>query len=613
MSIKIIVQSLVTILICFIFYRLFKKKNSIVYFSGGRWWLTWLSLAIITLMDELTSIFYAPAEVYSFIGSNAIFFIIVTSLFIRYSTTKMIEISHILDNNGIKGGGVYSFSYIVLGPRVSFIAVSSILITYILTACISTVSGVENGAILIGFSQGSKYFLCVSIVWIIAFLNIIGIKGNAKFTFFVFFIAALVLSNLIVSGFMSIDSFAVEQIANSFSNSYEHLTGNGFISGYGFFTFGIASCILAYSGVESVIQTAKYVPSWKEIKKAYYFLALTVGIASPLIMILTLSSKVNVREHVGDLIPYFAFTLNGPIFGVLISLLAIFTLMMAVNISFVASSELIEKVAERYNFRWIVATNKNQSLYRIHIGFAIFNTIIIILTGANQGILAEMYALGLIASFTINMGSLIIYRYFKGTDEIKGYHTSSIGTIFAFIIFFSCFIYLLLHRPYGAILWISVTMVCFLIGIAVAKKRAPENKEIKQTDSKMGIVFYFSENDKIEKNVYFIKSNEKHNVSVEGVFITFYHPRNPIPVKIADNHFRFPIIGNQLLSNVYGIIELLKYEMPNTKFRFFIGWPKSSWIDRISTGFLVFQIMKLPKHYPEFDFFIYNNLEISNN
>jgi amino acid transporter len=265
MNTKIIVQLLVTVIIIIVFYRIFKKKHSIVYFRGGRWWLTWLALAIITLMDELTSIFYAPAEAYKFIGNNAIFFIVITSLFIRYSTTKMIEIAHILERNGIKGGGVYSFSYIVLGPTVSFIAVASILVAYILTACISTVSAVENGTAFFGLSQGWKYFLFISIIWVIAILNIIGIKENARFTFFVFFIAALVLSNLIVSGFMSMDSSSVEQIVYSFSNSYENLTGNGFVSGYGFLIFGIASCVLAYSGVESVIQTAGYVKSWKEM------------------------------------------------------------------------------------------------------------------------------------------------------------------------------------------------------------------------------------------------------------------------------------------------------------------------------------------------------------
>ncbi len=606
MSAKLIIQILVSAVIIYVFYRISRKKDSIVYFSGGRWWLSWLSLAIITLMDELTSIFYAPAEAHRFIGNNAIFFIIFTSLFIRYSTTKMIEIAHILENNGIKGGGVYSFSYIVLGPTVSFIAVASILVDYVLTSSISTVSAVENGATFFGMSHGWKSIFNLSIIWGIAILNIIGIKENARFTFFIFFCAALILINLIVSGLLNLDSGSMHQIGLSFSDSYHNLTSRGFAGGYSFFIFGIASCILAYSGVESVIQTAGYVKSWKEIRKAYIFLALTVGIVTPLIVTLALSSKINFADHTGDLIPHFAAMLNGPLFGIAVSFLATFTLIMAVNTSFVASSELLEKVAERYNFHWIAATNKRQSLYRIHIGFAIFNTIIIFITGGSQGILAEMYALGLIASFTINMGSLVIYRYFKGSGEIKEYYTSRIGTLVAFVIFLSCFVYLAIHKPYGTVLWVTVTAVFLTIGIIIARKRAPEIKEIKQTDNKMDIVFHFVENLEGPKNVHFVKPGEEVIISENpnDAFISFYHPRKPIPTKIAANHFRFPIIGNQILSNICAIIELLKYELPDVKFRFHIGWPTSSWIDRFSIGVMVFEIMKLPKTYPEYDFII---------
>ena len=73
------------------------------------------------------------------------------------------------------------------------------------------------------------------------------------------------------------------------------------------------------------------------------------------------------------------------------------------------------------------STNRRQSLYRIHILNASFYSAIILITGGSQKILAEMYALGLVASFTINMGSLLIYRYFTGTKEIRAYHTSRVG------------------------------------------------------------------------------------------------------------------------------------------------------------------------------------------
>ena len=196
---------------------------------------------------------------------------------------------------------------------------------------------------------------------------------------------------------------------------------------YGHFISSVAFCILAYSGVESVIQTAGLVRSWKEIRRAYLFLALTVGIVTPLVTILVLSSPIDFKAHEGDLVTYYATMLNGLPFGVTVAALASFTLMMAVNTAFVASSELLERVAHRYGFHWFIVTNRRHSLYRIHIASATFFSIIIMLTMGSQEELANMYALGLVASFCINMGSLILYRYFKGTAEGMTYLHQPVG------------------------------------------------------------------------------------------------------------------------------------------------------------------------------------------
>src|SRR4030065_43139 len=109
------------------FLFLLRKKALLTYFKGGKVWLTWLAIAIITLMDELTSVFYAPAEAFRFIGPSAVVFIGFTSLFIHYMTTRLVEIAEILEHHGIFGGGVYSFSYLVLGPIVSFLAVALLM------------------------------------------------------------------------------------------------------------------------------------------------------------------------------------------------------------------------------------------------------------------------------------------------------------------------------------------------------------------------------------------------------------------------------------------------------------------------------------------------------
>jgi amino acid transporter len=155
---------------------------------------------------------------------------------------------------------------------------------------------------------------------------------------------------------------------------------------------------------------------------------------------------------------------------------------MAVNTAFVASSELMERVAHRYNFGWIIKTNARQSLYRVHVLSAAFYSLIILLTGGSQKILAEMYALGLVASFTINMGSLLLYRYFTGTKEIRDYHTSRSGTLVMFVILFSCLIFLCVTKPYGLALWLGATVFFMVVGIRVAKHRAPENIQTAMTD-----------------------------------------------------------------------------------------------------------------------------------
>ena len=133
---------------------LLRRKDLLGYAKGGKWYLTWLAIGVITLMDELTSVFYAPAEAHRFIGTQAIFFIAFTSLLMRFLSSRMVEIAQILERNDMRGGGVYSFSYLVLGPAASFVAVASIMVDYILTACISTVSAVINGTAFLPIGAG---------------------------------------------------------------------------------------------------------------------------------------------------------------------------------------------------------------------------------------------------------------------------------------------------------------------------------------------------------------------------------------------------------------------------------------------------------------------------
>jgi amino acid transporter len=589
-----------------VFIYLYYKKDTLTYFRQGKWWLTWFSVAIITLMDELTSIFYAPAEAFRFIGLNAIFFIIFTSVLIRFLSTRMVEIAEILERNNVKGGGVYSFSYIVLGPTISFIAVASIMLDYILTAAISSVSAVENGLSLFPILHGGHFAIALIFIWLIAGLNIAGIRENARFTYNIFAVAMIVILNLVLSSFLKTDTQTWAGMLGSMKHTVIQFNGqHGIPIMYLIFIGSISSCILAYSGIESVIQSAGYVRNWKDIRKAYLFLAVTVGIITPLISAFALSSGVDLKLHETDLITFFATKLNGVVFGMVVGLLASVILVMAVNTAMVASSELLEKVCERYGFTWFIKTNSKNSLYRIHIINAALYSLVIIFTSGSQKLLAEMYALGLLASFCINVLCLLIYRYSHGTKEISEYHTSRVGTLVLFAILFSCFVWLAYHKVYGTVLWLSLCTFFISVGLFVAKKRSPEIGEIQQTDTPMDVLLYMSESKAENINLHFLRSTEKYfdYEPDRDVLISYYSPREGISPKMGPNHFRIQISGQSLANSIAATLDMIDYEqIEGKKITVHFGWPMSSWWDRLSTSVMVFNLMKLPRMFPRFNF-----------
>lgn len=590
-----------------LFISVLRKRELLTYYRSGRLWLTWVAIGIITLMDEFTSIFYAPAEAHRFIGASAIVFIAVTSVLIRFMSTRFVEIAEILEHHGLIGGGVYSFSYLVLGPVMSFVAVSSIMVDYILTACISAVSAVLNASSFFPAISGSPHMVIafvLGIIWLIAGLNILGIRENARFTFAIFVFAAFAILNLVVSGLVELNQASIGRISESSQQALATLSGGSWIQNYDNFIKNIAFCILAYSGIESVIQTAGFVQNWRAIRSAYLFLALTVGIVTPLVATLALSAPINFKEHEGDLITHYASLLNGVGFGVIIALLASFTLIMAINTAFVASSELIERVAHRYGFHWIIATNRKNSLYRIHIMNAALFSIIVFITSGSQAVLADMYAIGLVASFCINMGSLLIYRYSMGTKEVIPYSTSRLGTLFLFVVLTSCFGFLAWDKPHGTALWGILTSVVLVSGIIVAKKRWPEKAEIEQAETEMDLILYLAESSSRDLHLFFSRPREKSAVvhRANEAFVSFFSPRQGIPSKAGSNHFRFPFGKSGIYHRMVAFLKVVEYELSDRAITVHFGWPMSSWWDRLSIGVMVFNLMKLPKLFPKFNF-----------
>jgi amino acid transporter len=479
------------------------------------------------------------------------------------------------------------------------------MVTYILTAAISTVAAVNNGLALVGESPILAYVAMFLILWGVAGLNILGVRENARFTFAIFFIAAAILLTFITSLMIDPSQGQGSRIGEGFTQTWTGLTSGGVWDGFAYLIIGFASVILAYSGIESVVQTAGLVKSWKDIRRAYLFLALTVGIFTPLLSMMVLTrTDIDFLASKDELMVAAAKVVNGDTFAVFIAIVAIMALVMAVNTAFVASSELLERVAHRYGFAWLSKTNRKDSLYRIHILNATLFSLIIAVTAGNQTQLAHMYAVGLVASFTINMGSLLYYRYSRGTTEVHEYKTSRVGTVVIFVLLLCAFGYIAYHMVAGVVVWGLAVIIFMIVGIRVAKRRAPEIAHYHQSDNPMSLIFQCAESEDRQFEIIFRRPKDSTPILEDRnvAYVTFYSPRAGSPVKMGDNHYRFPIKAESLASRLESFIDLLQYDFPDKAIRFHLGWPTSNWLDRMSTGVMVFSMMRLPKQFPMYDF-----------
>jgi amino acid transporter len=585
--------------------RLMKRRNLVIQFSGGRWWLTWLSIALITFIIELSSIFFAPAEILRSIGPNIFFFILISYLFYHYLSTRFVEISEVMEINGIKDGGVYGFSYFVLGPNLSFIIAASLFVTYILTACISSVSIFGNNYPLLSGIQDYRLFFMIGLIWLITFLNILGIKILPKILFIIFLAFALIILNLIAFSVITLDAGNLPDIGNFLSQPLVNLWKFDLFYGFGFIIYGLSICSLSFNGMETVISNFKYVKSWKIIGKSYSFLYV-VGLFIPVLLWFLLSHKIDFNGHFNNLIPFAFGHLGGPVVEIVIGVFAGLVLLLVINYSFVAFNDLLENISRKYNFSWFLKTNKHSSLFRINLLNAISCTVILFSFNANQSHLSELLALAILTNLSIIMGSLMIYRYFQGTEQITLFNTSRFGTLLIFLILFSCLIYISIDKIVLSLIWIIIIAAIFVIVSKIASRYPTEVETRRKSDNPMDLIFHLSELQTNSVNVYFIRAKENFTVPDDqnSIYLSFFPLSEKIPAKAAQNHFRFPIIGPKLLSNIIAILELIEYEIPDLRMKIHFGWPLSSWLDRLSIGVMIFAIMKIPKEYPNHEFII---------
>ena len=57
-----------------------------------------------------------------------------------------------------------------------------------------------------------------------------------------------------------------------------------------------------------------------------------------------------------------------------------------------------------------------------------------------------------------------------------------------------------------------------------------------------------------------------------------------------------------LYHRLVALLRVVEYELGDRQITIHLGWPMSSWLDRLAIGVMVFNLIRLPRRFPQFNF-----------
>jgi len=201
------------------------------------------------------------------------------------------------------GGGDYEVATVNLGRQAGITVAAALMVDYVLTVAVSVSSGVANIASAVGFVQGREVLIAVLVVFVIALLNLRGLReSGTAFAIptyaFMFGIGALVVVGIVKLG------GGHHLTAQSAHWHYKHVQDYSGLALMFLLLRSFASGCTALTGVEAI---SNGVPAFQKpkSKNAATTLALLGGIAVSMFLAITafaIKSHVHAATQASDLV-----------------------------------------------------------------------------------------------------------------------------------------------------------------------------------------------------------------------------------------------------------------------------------------------------------------------
>ena len=367
--------------------------------------LTWVLAWAVVFCDIGTSVYYVPGILYDTVGNLAPLFVTLTTGGFVLLGLKYIEIAW----RNPEGGGVVTSTTKAFTPKWGCLGGMLITVDYFLTSAISSVSGLYYLASVFDGIQPYVAELAAGGLFLLALVNIIGIRESATLAF-AMAIAALAVNLLLVGavGWQIGPSGLVELIA--------HQPPPGDLS-LRQWLVGFGAAWLAFSGLESISQLSPVMiePLRQTSRRAMAAVMVTIILTAPVLTLFSIAILPNAVKTAET--ERFMSELGGLFGGWPLKLAVVSTatslLLFAANTAIIGGYHVFLALAGG-GFLPRVVTRRNVQFGTPHVAILIASVVpiaIVLATGGHMVLLGDMYAFGLLGAFTLSSISLDVVRW----------------------------------------------------------------------------------------------------------------------------------------------------------------------------------------------------------
>jgi amino acid transporter len=413
--------------------------------------LTFISFwraAAIVLNDLGSSAFYAAGTAEAFIGKTAPWFVLAVMVF-SYAVTAIYTESCSM----FVRGGVYRVVKEALGGTLAKVSVSALLFDYVLTGPISAVSAglyfaalanelFRYGHLGLAFDVNRTAVVFGLLVTVYFWWqNVKGIPESSEKALRIMQLATVMVVALLAWCGYTLWVRGVHwppaPVPHNMALGKEalgwlygvHLTGR-FFALVAIFV-GVGHSVLAMSGMETLAQVYREIehPKLPNLKKTGFIVFLYSLIFTGFVSVLAaMIIPDRVRQHFLDnLLGGLAMSLEGPYvlrlaFHVFVVIVGVLILSGAVNTAIVGSNGVLNRVSEDGVLtEWFrIPHRRYGTSYRIITGIAALQVLVILISRGNLTFLGDLYAFGVVWSFTLKGVAMLVLRYtYRGERDYR--------------------------------------------------------------------------------------------------------------------------------------------------------------------------------------------------